>query len=233
MAELLVGAAVGYLIGTFPSADLVTRLATRGTVNIRESGSRNPGGLNTDARAGQRLGRAGHVPRRAEGNHRRVRRLASSATSPHTARAPPRSCGHVWPVWTRFRGGRGVATAGGSFASVFPPFFAIAAVFCGLCALVTRNPRLTIDAHLPGVGGGGHRVVGGRPRHVVGARARLRAGRVLGARRRDGARTVSGRRSPRSRNRVIQVMHRQRTGHRWHSRQPRIPSRPIDPDARR
>ncbi len=52
--------------------------------------------------------------------------------------------GHVWPVWTRFRGGRGVATAGGSFASVFPPFFLIAGVFALVVTLIRRNPRLTI-----------------------------------------------------------------------------------------
>ena len=52
--------------------------------------------------------------------------------------------GHVWPVWTRFRGGRGVATAGGSFASVFPPFFPIAAVFALVVTLIRRRPALTI-----------------------------------------------------------------------------------------
>ena len=36
----------GYLIGTFPTADLVTRIATRGKVDIRAVGSGNPGGQN-------------------------------------------------------------------------------------------------------------------------------------------------------------------------------------------
>ena len=45
VGEVLVGAAIGYLIGTFPSADLVTRVATRGRVDIRSAGSGNPGGL--------------------------------------------------------------------------------------------------------------------------------------------------------------------------------------------
>ena len=52
--------------------------------------------------------------------------------------------GHVWPVWTRFRGGRGVASAGGSFAAVFPPFFVLGALVAGTIALVSRNARLTV-----------------------------------------------------------------------------------------
>ena len=231
MGELLVGAAVGYLIGTFPSADLVTRIATRGTVNIRESGSGNPGGLNTMRVLGKGWGALVMFLDALKGTIAGFVGLAIGDVAAYSA-GTAAIAGHVWPVWTRFRGGRGVATAGGSFASVFPPFFAIAAVFCGLCALVTRNPRLTMILICPVWVVAGTRVVGGRPRHVVGARAVLRAGRVLGARRRDGARPVSGRRSPRSWNRVIQAMHRLRTGHRWHSRQPRLPSRPIDPDAR-
>ena len=143
MGELLVGAAVGYLIGTFPSADLVTRLATRGTVNIRESGSGNPGGLNTMRVLGRGWGALVMFLDALKGTTAGFVGLAIGDVAAYSA-GTAAIAGHVWPVWTRFRGGRGVATAGGSFASVFPPFFAIAAVFCGLCALVTRNPRLTM-----------------------------------------------------------------------------------------
>ena len=33
--------------------------------------------------------------------------------------------GHICPVWTGFRGGKGVATAGGARLAVFPPYFPI------------------------------------------------------------------------------------------------------------
>ena len=68
--------------------------------------------------------------------------------------------GHVWPVWTRFRGGRGVATAGGSFVSVFPPFFPIAAVFALVVTLIRKRPALHDRPRVPALGRGRRGVVG-------------------------------------------------------------------------
>ena len=47
--------------------------------------------------------------------------------------------GHVFPVWTRFRGGKGVATASGAFA-VLAPVAAAAALF--VFVLVVWSTRL-------------------------------------------------------------------------------------------
>ena len=47
---------IGYLIGTTPSADLANRLATGGTVDLRTSGSGNPGGANAYTVLGPRWG---------------------------------------------------------------------------------------------------------------------------------------------------------------------------------
>src|SRR5690349_1765058 len=49
-------AVAGYIVGTFPTADLVTRLATRGKVDIRAAGSGNPGGLNAMRVVGKKWG---------------------------------------------------------------------------------------------------------------------------------------------------------------------------------
>ena len=52
MAPLTAAAvAVGYLIGTFPTADLVARRASRRTgrsIDLRRTGSGNPGGANAE-----------------------------------------------------------------------------------------------------------------------------------------------------------------------------------------
>jgi acyl phosphate:glycerol-3-phosphate acyltransferase len=140
---VLLGVLVGYLIGTFPSADLVTRLVSRGSVDIRQSGSGNPGGLNTMRVLGKRWGVLVIVLDALKGVIAGFVGLAIGDAAAYAAGTAAIS-GHVWPVWTRFRGGRGVATAGGSFLSVFPPFFPIAAVFALVVTLIRRRPALTI-----------------------------------------------------------------------------------------
>ncbi|MFI5054261.1 MAG: glycerol-3-phosphate acyltransferase, partial [Acidimicrobiia bacterium] len=56
VGDVAVGLVVGYLIGMFPSADLVTRVATRGAVDLRGMGSGNPGGLNAARVLGKKWG---------------------------------------------------------------------------------------------------------------------------------------------------------------------------------
>lgn len=46
--------------------------------------------------------------------------------------------GHMFPVWLRFQGGKGVATAVGGFALLSPPAILIAVVVFGLVFAVTR-----------------------------------------------------------------------------------------------
>jgi glycerol-3-phosphate acyltransferase PlsY len=143
VGEVVVGVAVGYVIGTFPSADLVTRVASRGSIDIRRAGSGNPGGLNSMRVLGRRWGVLVILLDVVKGTVAGFVGLAVADPSAYAA-GTAAIAGHVWPVWTRFRGGRGVATAGGSFLSVFPPFFPIAAVFALVVTLVRRNPALTI-----------------------------------------------------------------------------------------
>jgi glycerol-3-phosphate acyltransferase PlsY len=143
VGEVLVGTAVGYLIGTFPSADLVTRVASRGSIDIRRSRSGNPGGLNSMRVLGRSWGVLVILLDVLKGAIAGFVGLAISDPAAYAA-GTAAIAGHVWPVWTRFQGGRGVATAGGSFLSVFPPFFPIAGVFALVVTLVRRNPALTV-----------------------------------------------------------------------------------------
>jgi glycerol-3-phosphate acyltransferase PlsY len=50
--RLITAFGLGYLLGTVQSADIASRIATGGRVNLRTSGSRNPGAVN----AGRVLG---------------------------------------------------------------------------------------------------------------------------------------------------------------------------------
>ena len=44
--RLATAAAAWYVVGTLPSADIVTRFATGGRMNIRAEGTGNPGAVN-------------------------------------------------------------------------------------------------------------------------------------------------------------------------------------------
>lgn len=144
---VVVGALVGYVVGMFPSADLVTRLATRGTVDLRASGSGNPGGLNAARVLGKRWGLLVIVMDAAKGALAGFLGLAIGDAAAYAAGTGV-VAGHCWPVWSGFRGGKGVAAAGGSLFAVFPPMGPIDGLATAAVALVGRSSRLAIKAAL-------------------------------------------------------------------------------------
>jgi glycerol-3-phosphate acyltransferase PlsY len=140
---------LAYLLGAFPTSVVVGRLA-RG-IDIREHGSGNAGATNAWRVLGWRLGVLVLVADMAKGV------LAAAAI----ARIPLPSAGldlatisllcglaavvgHVFPVYTRFRGGKGVATAGGMLFAVAPIPMALA---LGVFLLaVTTTGRVSIGS---------------------------------------------------------------------------------------
>ena len=127
-------AAAAYLAGAVPFAHLLGRRC--GGIDVREAGSGNVGATNVLRLAGAPLaglvlaldagkGAAGVLAARAAGLDEGGQAAAAAAAV----------AGHVWPVWLRFRGGRGVAVAGGAFAVLTPVAAAVAgAVFVGVVA---------------------------------------------------------------------------------------------------
>lgn len=114
---------VGYLAGTIPSADLAARLA--GTGDLRQQGSGNPGAANVAAVLGLRSGIAVLGADIAKGAlaARLGLRLAGPAGAHGAATAAV--AGHCYPLWTRFRGGKGVATSVGQVLATFPMYFPV------------------------------------------------------------------------------------------------------------
>ena len=108
---------LAYLLGTFPSADLVAR---RYGIDVTKAGSGNPGASNVIRLVGWKAGVVVLLADAAKGaiaagvglvldGHRGAWILGTAAV-----------VGHVFPVWRRFKGGKGVATGAGVFAVVFP-----------------------------------------------------------------------------------------------------------------
>lgn len=133
----------GYLLGSVPTGVLVGRVAGR---DPRRGGSGNIGASNVTRTVGRAWGLVtlavdvlkGLAPASA------ALRLAvdAEATTVAAAAAFAAVIGHCFPVWLRFRGGKGVATAFGGMAALAWPVAVVAAlVWVGL-VFITRVPAL-------------------------------------------------------------------------------------------
>lgn len=141
---LVLATLIGYLLGSFPSGDVVSRLATRGRVDLRTAGSGNPGGLNAMKTIGTAWGIVVIVADMAKGVAAGVVGMLVAGDGGGYAAATASIAGHIFPVWSGFRGGKGVATSAGACLAVFPAFFPIDAAVAGTGAARTRNPQHTI-----------------------------------------------------------------------------------------
>jgi glycerol-3-phosphate acyltransferase PlsY len=118
--RLLTASAFGYLLGTVPSADIASRVATRGRVDLRTSGSRNPGGVNAFRLLGSTAGRAVIVADVAKGFAACACGRATAGDKGAHVAGVAAVAGHCYPVWNGFRGGKGVATSFGQCLYTFP-----------------------------------------------------------------------------------------------------------------
>ena len=137
--SLLAAATVGYLVGTAPAAAVVARLKSGGSLDLRSAGSGNPGALNALRLLGRRAGAAVVVADVGKGIAACAvgRRLAGDDGA-HLAGAAA-VAGHCYPLWTGFRGGKGVATSFGQCLYTFPVF---APVDAAVAVAVARAPGL-------------------------------------------------------------------------------------------
>jgi glycerol-3-phosphate acyltransferase PlsY len=121
---ILLTVVISYLLGSIPFGYLLVR-AFRGS-DIRQSGSGNIGATNV-ARTSPALGIATLVLDALKGFLAVV--VARYWIAPHGTIAAVVLCaiaalfaivGHIFPVWLKFRGGKGVATGLGSFVALAP-----------------------------------------------------------------------------------------------------------------
>lgn len=114
MLGLVLPGVLGYLIGSIPTAFLLVRW--KSNVDIREKGSGNVGALNSFQVTRSKLVGAGVLSLDLIKGISAVL-LASVLVSQHfsvqATAGVAAVVGHDFPVWLRFRGGRGLATAAG------------------------------------------------------------------------------------------------------------------------
>jgi len=136
MAVLLV--ALGYLAGSVPFGLIVTKLVAK--KDVRAEGSGNIGATNVARVAGKKLGALVLFldALKAALPVLLAVRLFPAAYPLHAGVGFAAFLGHVFPVWLRFEGGKGVATALGSLAVLLPESAAIGFVVWGAIVLVTR-----------------------------------------------------------------------------------------------
>ena len=139
--EIAIGVllAVGaYLLGSVSPSYLLVRFSTG--EDIRQSRSRNAGTLNTY----HRLGVVGGLTVLALD----VGKGALAVLAPATIEAPEWTVfataplvliGHNWPVFLRFRGGRGAAALLGVALGLFPVIVGLCLIPIGLVMLLFRN----------------------------------------------------------------------------------------------
>ena len=126
---------VGYFAGAIPFGVLVTRWFTGR--DVRSAGSRNIGATNVARVAGKKFGVLVLALDAGKGALPVLLSLyLSDERWIHAATGLAAFLGHVFPVWLRFRGGKGVATALGVLAVLVPDAaFAGALVYVLLFAL--------------------------------------------------------------------------------------------------
>ena len=109
----------GYLLGSIPFALLTARRWS--ATDLRQVGSGNLGAANVMRTSGVKAGMLVALLDVLKGAASVVlaERLSSSAAAPAVAGFAA-IVGHIYPVWLRFRGGKGVATACGVFSVLTP-----------------------------------------------------------------------------------------------------------------
>jgi glycerol-3-phosphate acyltransferase PlsY len=129
--NLTVACIFGYLLGSIPFGLLITRLA--GERDIREIGSGNIGATNVLRTGRKDLAAATLLCDMLKGTA--AVSFAAHVGGPDAALAAGLGAfiGHLFPVWLKFKGGKGVATYIGLLIGLYWP---AALMFCGIWLVV-------------------------------------------------------------------------------------------------
>jgi acyl phosphate:glycerol-3-phosphate acyltransferase len=140
-AFLPVAFVVGYLLGSIPFGLVLTRLA--GTQDLRSIGSGSIGATNVLRTGNKGLAAATLLGDMLKGTVAVV--IAGYLWGPNAAMIAGLGAflGHLYPVWLKFKGGKGVATYIGVLLGLFWPAAAVFGAIWIATALTTRYSSLS------------------------------------------------------------------------------------------
>jgi acyl phosphate:glycerol-3-phosphate acyltransferase len=131
---------IGYLAGSVPFAFL---LARRAGVDVRVAGSGNVGTANVLRTAGARRGALVLILDVGKGAGAVLLAYAVGGGAPVVALTGAAAIvGHIYPVWLRFHGGKGVAVAAGVFSVLAPAATAVSGALFLIIVWATRYVSL-------------------------------------------------------------------------------------------
>lgn len=130
---------VAYMLGTFPSALLIAN--ARG-VDITAAGSGNPGAANIGRTLGRKLGVLVFLLDGLKGAISTAVGYAFAGYAGALTLVFAAVIGHIFPVTRKFKGGKGVATAGGGMIALYPWIGLAMTVLWLLVAKATKKASL-------------------------------------------------------------------------------------------
>lgn len=148
LLALLVFVLLGYLSGSFPFAIWVTRLVKG--VDVRDAGSRHATTTNTIRQAGFPAGVLVLVLDLAKGGLPVYLALQVGLSGLALGLVGAAAvAGHCWPLFAGFRGGMGLATAGGAYLAVnWLSFVIVLGVLVALALAIHHSARASVFAGL-------------------------------------------------------------------------------------
>jgi glycerol-3-phosphate acyltransferase PlsY len=136
---------LGYLLGSIPFGLILTRLAGAG--DLRAIGSGNIGATNVLRTGHKSLAAATLALDALKATLAVVLAAIAFGLEAELAAAAGAILGHLYPVWLRFRGGKGVATfLGGLIGIAWPAALAFAAVWLAVAALTRYSSAAALAA---------------------------------------------------------------------------------------
>lgn len=133
MQTILLLVVLSYLIGAIPFSYIFTRLFTG--IDIREKGSGNVGSTNVLRTVGLKVALASFAGDVMKGVLAAWLGMHFGGYTLAAACSVAAVTGHCWPVFLKFRGGKGVATSAGIVLFLFPQAVLLILIFIIIVAL--------------------------------------------------------------------------------------------------